>query len=343
MAKLLAVSAKICTWEVVTGFGAGDLSHETLEDYFRRDFPDFEGLPRFWKMVSFNSTEGRRHRYLVISPVDELDAVHARVLPRNLALYALADENMRSSGAFGNYRFGVLVEDSLYVLVFYEGRLCHWSEECGYCGNEGIKLGLERLNRFDEFLKEDPLFSQGNAFVKNTLKVLNMDYDNRKGLWWYNFKCAVRDPFWKGLHLETRRNHKGMVLSIILLLTMMVTEFFVWKRNGDGWDSLVGPSAPELSLPSANPLPSESGIRVFAKTLPPRKTDAFFATGCFRPSLEIRGIVGNRLFSGVADGKKVEKRPGDTLGKFIVKSVLRDRVVLECGGREWEVLNGKNP
>ena len=83
MARVCAVEARICTWEVVTGFGAGELSREMLEDYFRRDFPDFEGMPRFWKMVSFNSAEGRRHRYLVIHGGTELRGRRERMVPRS--------------------------------------------------------------------------------------------------------------------------------------------------------------------------------------------------------------------------------------------------------------------
>ena len=59
--------------------------------------------------------------------------------------------------------------------------------------------------------------------------------------------------------------------------------------------------------------------------------------------LIIRGIVGNRLFSGVSGGEPVMKQLGDSLGSYRVKSVLRDRVVLECGGKEWEVVNGRSP
>jgi hypothetical protein len=70
----------------------------------------------------------------------------------------------------------------------------------------------------------------------------------------------------------------------------------------------------------------------------PRKTDV--ASDCRRPVLEIRGIVGDRLFSGIHDGEFVMKKTGDSLGMFRIKSVLRDRVVLECGNSEWEVLNG---
>ena len=59
--------------------------------------------------------------------------------------------------------------------------------------------------------------------------------------------------------------------------------------------------------------------------------------------LEIRGIVGNRLFSGVFGGVNVMKQLGDSLGSYRVKSVLRDRVLLECGDKVWEVVNGAAP
>ncbi len=42
------------------------------------------------------------------------------------------------------------------------------------------------------------------------------------------------------------------------------------------------------------------------------------------------------MFNGVSVMKKI----GDTLDSYRISAVLRDRVVLECGGREWEVLNG---
>ena len=61
MARVQGVDARICTWELVTGFEES-LAPENLLEYFRRDFPEVEGVPKFWKMVSFNSPEGRRHR-----------------------------------------------------------------------------------------------------------------------------------------------------------------------------------------------------------------------------------------------------------------------------------------
>ncbi len=96
MARVQGVPARICTWELVTGFGQNP-TEEELADFFHRDFPDAEQLPKFWKLLSFNSSEGRRHRYLVILaeqgdlPCGRLLRGH-RILPRALFLYARADE-----------------------------------------------------------------------------------------------------------------------------------------------------------------------------------------------------------------------------------------------------------
>ena len=96
-------------------------------------------------------------------------------------------------------------------------------------------------------------------------------------------------------------------------------------------------SLPVVPLPAMKPVHKEFGSRdiVFREV---RSTPE-----CIDPVLEIRGLVGDRLFSGVFGGQNVVKKAGDSLGAFRVKSVLRDRVVLECGGKEWEVLNGKAP
>lgn len=347
MARVCAVEARICTWEVVTGFGAGELSREMLEDYFRRDFPDFEGMPRFWKMVSFNSAEGRRHRYLVIHGGTELRGRRERMVPRSVALFAMADREMRVSGATGNYRFAAMAGECLYVLVFYEGRLCHWSEEYGYGGKDSLEQAGKRVESFDAFLREDPLFSQGAEYMKNSLRVLDIDFEDPVGAWRRDLKNALRDPFWKGFHLEPRSRKKQTAKSIILLLLLMVAGITILKNLEPGCKIMVGPEAPALSLPpvtksAAEFSPKQFDFRDVGKPQP-RNTKDTPAPVCFKPALEIQGIVGNRLFSAVFGGENVVKRAGDSLGTFWVKSILRDRVVLECGEKEWEVLNGKAP
>ena len=333
MACVQGAPARICTWELVTGFGQNP-TEEDLKDYFHRDFPETEQLPKFWKMISFNSSEGRHHRYLVILGKDG-------DLPNSLVLFALADEQMSFGEGDGNFRYAAIVRGTLYVLVFYEGRLCHWSEERGYGDSSEDSWARERLYNMDEFLRRDPLFSQAEAFRYGNLEHLDIDFDNPAGEWAEQLRKASRDPFWKGLHLEPRRKGPRVALSIILLLTVMVAVLLAWENLYVGRGKLLGPEAPRLTPPATATISKEIKSRDFLKKTYSKSESAI--SECPKPALEIRGIVGNRLFSGLFSGMPVMKKIGDSLESYKVKSVLRDRVVLECGGREWEVLNGEAP
>ena len=347
MARVQGVDARICTWELVTGFEES-LAPENLLEYFRRDFPEVEGSPKFWKMVSFNSPEGRRHRYLVIlgSPVDSdgekgfsrLFWRGRRALPRSLFLYARADAQMESWESYENFRYAAIVNGTLYVLVFYEGRLCHWSEERGYEGACGKEMAAGRLLRMDEFLRQDPLFSKAGNFRQGELEFLEVDFGNPAESWVVQLGKAARDPFWKGLHLESPKRGRAAGLSLILFFLMMFAGILVRENLDAGGVAMPGPAAPVLSTPATGPISKEPRIQKTAKSSRPKAREA--ATECSRPSIAIQGIVGDRLFSGVFAGARVVKRAGDSLESYRVKSVLRDRVVLECGGAEWEVLNG---
>ena len=344
MARVQGVSARICTWELVTGFGQNPTEDE-LVDFFHRDFPDALQLPKFWKLISFNSSEGRRHRYLVI--LAELENLAGgrllrgrRTLPKTLFLYAHADEQMRSWDQYENFRYGAIVCGTLYVLVFYEGRLCHWSEERGYGGPCGKKLACDRLQRIDEFLRRDPLFSNSPFFRYGALEQFEVNFDNLTEESAALFQKAAKDPFWKGLHLEPRRLGLRYALIIILLLMMMLTVLLTWCVL-DAGGTLPGPKAPVLTPPVINFISKEPKSSDIVKTSRPKMADA--VSDCPKPMLEIRGIVGNRLFSGVFGGVNVMKQLGDSLGSYRVKSVLRDRVLLECGDKVWEVVNGAAP
>jgi|GEM_PF-1413277 len=348
MARIQGVDARICTWELVTGFEES-LAPENLLEYFRRDFPEVEGIPKFWKMGSFNSPEGRRHRYLVIlgSPGESDGSVKGfgkrcwrgrRALPRSLFLYARADAQMESWESYENFRYAAIVNGTLYVLVFYEGRLCHWSEERGYEGACGKELALNRLVRMDEFLRQDPLFSKAENFRQGELEFLEVDFGDPAAVWVVQLGKAAKDPFWKGLHLESRKRGRAARLSLILFFLMMFAGILVRENLDAGGVAMPGPEAPVLSTPATGPISKEPRIQKTAKSSRPKAREA--ATECPRPSISVQGIVGDRLFSGVFAGARVVKRAGDSLESYRVKSVLRDRVVLECGGREWEVLNG---
>jgi hypothetical protein len=127
----------------------------------------------------------------------------------------------------------------------------------------------------------------------------------------------------------------------------MVAGITILKNLEPGCKIMVGPEAPALSLPpvtesAAEFSPKQFDFRDVGKPQPKNTKDTS-VLACFKPALEIQGIVGDRLFSAVFGGENVVKRTGDSLGTFWVKSILRDRVVLECGEKEWEVLNGKAP
>lgn len=336
MARIQGVPARICTWELVTGFGQ-NLAEESLMEFFHRDFPEVEKTPKFWKMVSFNSSEGRHHRYLVIL-ADRKNQRGGRELPASLFLFACADEQMRSREGHENFRYAAIVDGVLYILVFYEGRLCHWSEERGYGGPQGTPLALERLAKMDEFLHQDPLFSQASSFCCGNLEKPDVNFQAPADSWMLKFRKATRDPFWKGLHLEPRRPWKRFALSIILFFSMMTVGFLAWKNLDTGCGKPLGPEAPMLTPPATEPISKKTGPKALVKGRLPR--NGTVAPECVKPALVIQGIIGSRLFSGEVDGERVMKRTGDSLGAYRVKSVLRERVVLECGGREWEVLNG---
>ena len=122
---------------------------------------------------------------------------------------------------------------------------------------------------------------------------------------------------------------------------LMVAGFLAWKNLDTGCEKLFGPEAPLLTPPATGPISKETRLSDRTKMPRPKNEDA--VRDCQKPMLIIRGIVGNRLFSGVSGGEPVMKQLGDSLGSYRVKSVLRDRVVLECGGKEWEVVNGRSP
>ena len=162
-ARIAYADVRLWTWEVVTGFD-GVLDAKTLHARFAEEFPkvaeacrngECAAGPVFREMVSFNSADGRRHRYLVMraeTDVAEFRRRCDRVLPRMAMLYGCADkliceEECTADGTgikcvadtagfkcaceneAGNCRFAFLAGGALYILVFFEGRLCHWTCE----------------------------------------------------------------------------------------------------------------------------------------------------------------------------------------------------------------------
>lgn len=169
--RIAPVAARMMTWEVTTAFD-GTLTETELHKRFDEEFQDVLGEECrvfFWPLVSFNASDGRKHRYLVAMADEPLETYRKKFdcsLPRQIALYAIADKVLRGklegNAENGNLLLVALWKHRLYILVFMEGRLCHWSEEYGY-GESLDGACRERIARFKEFLKVDELFAKVNG------------------------------------------------------------------------------------------------------------------------------------------------------------------------------------
>lgn len=345
-----AVRAKMFTWEVVTDFDC-DAPQESLEEAFAKEFPEVQGDCRvaFWKMVSFNAADGRKHRYLVAVTAQEgrenrgqeRRAQERRALPESIGLYALADREMRSCDCGGNMRFAAVVDGVLYILVFLEGRLCHWSEENGYGGDSAV-LVAERLERFDAFLAKDPLFSRTSAFD------LRFYPEATFGM----FAEAARDPFWKRLDLYGSRTaglHVGAPVMLFALAAVASLGFVtVYPAQGEACEDCILAAAPELSAVPDEILgdglwtmgPAEAKLSQVRAVSGRGNTPP---SACDLPALAIQGTVDGKLAQAKIDGEVRWLAVGDSVGTFAVVSIGSDRVQFVCNDKAVEVLNGSAP
>jgi hypothetical protein len=371
-ARTAFVEARLWTWEVVTGFD-GVLDPVTLRKRFAEDFPSVAqscsessctAQPVFREMVSFNSTDGRKHRYLVMLANErESEKEPAkyrgrgeRILPRTAMLYGCADKLMREEDSCenaycgcslrescGNCRFAFLDNGWLYILVFFEGRLCHWSEEPQYNNKESVQ---ERLGRFDVFLRNDDLFSRAEKWYCAFMDVGNVQEPER--LRW--LRRAGSDPFWR---VRTRGKLVWLALAAGVALLLAVSAW--WNvLSGDlpgAAPEVISPAGTELPAltPPPEMLPSEEPATPFNENdapfnnginLPLNKTTNNENT-CDLPPVHLRGVVADRIFSAsIAGAPPSWYNLGDSIGLFEVVSIGKDRVQLACGGENREVRNG---
>ena len=333
------------TWETRTAFGS-ELDESSLKEILLRDLgmEQATGTPVFRKMVSFNGSEGRLHRYLVSFPKDYSDANaprFSRILPFAVIIYSLADEFIKSVDCNGNLRYGALWRGTLYVLVFFEGRLCHWCEESGYGENsEEIET---RLERFDRFLRQDELFSRTESWclkferLPDELDTMSLS------------RNAKKDPFWKtfDLNCNGKKSRKDLffllVVLLVSLLSVLLYGIYGMCETLESQVFLDSLELPELSLPppeipSAEKRERAVYINSFAEKKVEERDEGML---CVNPEIVLRGIVSGRIFQGVlSDGSSRYFRVGDSLGSFTVSSIGRDRVLLSCGLLEKELFNG---
>ena len=373
------MEARLWTWEVVTGFD-GVLDPVTLRRRFAEDFPsvaqsyssgECAAEPVFREMVSFNSTDGRKHRYLMMlandnaaeKDVAKLRGRGDRILPRSTMLYGYADKLMREEGdcenvccgcslheSSGNCRFAFLDNGWLYILVFFEGRLCHWSEEPQYNNKESV---LERLGRFDVFLRNDDLFSRAEKWYCAFMDVGDVQEPER--LRW--LRRAGRDPFWR---VRTRGKFVLPAFAAGVALLLAVSTW--WNvLSGDlpgAAPEVISPAGTELPAltPAPEMRPSEEVVAQFNEERAQfNKGDIHGASepgeihaqinkeinACALPSIHLRGVVAGRIFSAsIAGASPSWFSLGDSIGLFEVVSIGKDRVQLACGDETREVRNG---
>jgi hypothetical protein len=359
------MEAHLWTWEVVTGFD-GELDPVTLRRRFAEDFPsvaqsyssgECAAEPVFREMVSFNSTDGRKHRYLVMlandnaaeKDVAKLRGRGDRVLPRTAMLYGCADKLMREEDACetcaggdnaycgcslrescGNCRFAFLDNGWLYILVFFEGRLCHWSEEPHH-NNESVQ---ERLGRFDVFLRNDDLFSRAEKWYCAFMDIGGVPEPERLR----RLRHAGRDPFWRA---RTCGKVVWPAISVGVVLLLAVTTW--WNVSpGDAFE-VISPDGIELPAltPPPEMLPSEEPAAPFNENDAPFNKTTNNENTCDLPSIHLRGVVADRIFSAsIAGAPPSWYNLGDSIGLFEVVSIGKDRVQLACGGEIREVRNG---
>lgn len=389
--KVAPVAAQMMTWEVTTSFD-GTLTEtelrkrfdEDFRDVFNAGFADGECAVFFWPLVSFNASDGRKHRYLVAvaeEPLENYRKTFDRCLPKQIALYAIADKVLRGEwdgenclkcdeicvgrggecvefdkncAENGNLLFVALWEHCLYILVFMEGRLCHWSEEYGY-GETFDDACRERVARFKEFLKADELFAKMNGvgeFGEGSPKVDEL------------FQVAVRDPFWRGKDLDECDSMKPCerrrwIMSAVALLVCCASVFAMCGGSlnllcakffdDELRNSFVDVAPVELSQPAARDLEMLAWAEGHRDLLPSKWTlgraglagnDAFenrrTSRGtCDLSEFSLLGIVGGRVaLVKTSAGETRTLSVGDSLSRYRVKRIGMNDVVMRCGRKE---------
>lgn len=361
------VGAPLFTWEVSVPFD-DEPKEARLREKFAREFPESSGRgrPIFWKMVAFNGDSGRKVRYLVAvaAGVDGMRRKFDRVLPEGIALYGKADNVIRTGGVHGcvrgsvhgntpgssadhadsggNALFSFLCGSRLVILVFCEGRLCHWSEENDYEDGFGGNAYAERMMRFRQFLARDEYLSRGCPYGEFRERV---EPAAMRG----EFRRAARDPFWRGLDLDNvPRVHplyrKIAVGCFLAVAALAGTLFFLPNVAVAEGEAVDEDFREDVALSAPPPLPVVAEVReMLPPASPPSMQPTMRASSarCNAPPLRLRSVVQGVLFQGDVGGTLGWYRPGDSVGTFVVDSVGRDRVVLVCGGERVVFAHGE--
>ena len=382
--KVAPVAARMMTWEVTTSFD-GTLTEtelrkrfdEDFRDVFNAGFADGECAVFFLPLVSFNASDGRKHRYLVAEseePLENYRKTFDRCLPKQIALYAIADKILRGEwdgenclkcdeACVGRGRACAELNNDCAEVAENGNLLCHWSEEGGY-GETFDDACRERVARFKEFLKADELFAKMNdvgEFVVCCEKVGTVEESlHVKDL----FQVATRDPFWCGKDLDACDSMKPCerrrwIMSAVALfafcacvfamcggsLNLLYEKFF----DDEKFNLFIDAAPVELSQPAARDLEMLAWAEGHRDLLPAKWTlgRAGFVDGvasrswrtsrgtCDSSEFSLLGIVGGRVaLVKTSAGETKTLSVGDSLSRYRVKQIGMNDVVMRCGRKE---------
>jgi len=388
--KVAPVAARMMTWEVTTAFDGmpteTELRKRFDEDFrevFNAGFADGECAVFFWPLVSFNASDGRKHRYLVAvadEPLENYRKTFDRCLPKQIALYAIADKVLRGEwggesclkcdetcagrggecvvfdnncAENGNLLFVAFWGHCLYILVFMEGRLCHWSEEYGY-GEVFDDACRERVARFKEFLKADELFAKMNGVGEFVVCCENVGAVEKSPHMNELFQVSARDPFWRGKDLdecETMKpcERRRWIMSALALfvfcacvfamcggsLNLLYAKFF----DDEKFNLFIDAAPVELSPPAARDLEMLAWAEGHRDLFPAKWTlgRAVLSSrgACDSSEFSLLGIVGGRVaLVKTSAGETKTLSVGDSLSRYRVKRIGMNDVVMRCGRKE---------
>ena len=331
MSRACAVDARMFTWDYVTHFDVTPTRRE-VESAFNKEFSESCGILQakgacfaIWPLCSFHDDDEMVSRYLVaVTENTRNTKKNRRLSPRQIAMFSAADAAIRKStfeDNSGNYWCYAVAENVLYMLVFYEGRLCYWSEESLL---EGTSLD-SLLVRFRCFLKTDALFSRAERFAE-----IKLDGPFDKSL----FRKASRDPLWKNFDLKrNRKKYHGegnLIKMVAAALALLMLAFWLCFCKDDDLDCHECVDALPIEL---RPVP------MFVESEEPVEKNPVLGHGemsvlrikCDSPPFHLKGVVGQKIAVIAVSGETRSVTLGDSLGTFIVNTIGRDYLKLSCG------------
>lgn len=218
------------TLELQTPFGEEPYQVMVLE-HIQRELPlsceRAQNRISFIPLISFNSSVGRTHRFLVAFALKDFSAdrfLCDRVLPLGVIFCAYAEQQMLENEGFENLICGGFIENNLFLLIFWEGKLMHWIQESAKQENFDWN---KRLYRLKLFMQQDTLLSRlGDCPISIASDVEVSSF----------FEKTVHDPIWRFWDLDPslemkerawKRLQRRFIYAFLILIVFFISIFFL--------------------------------------------------------------------------------------------------------------------